>query len=328
MKLIVTIPCYNEEENLEAVIKEIPRQLPGIDVVEVMIVDDGSSDRTVEIAREAGADHIILNKANKGLARTFQTAQWEAIQRGADIIVNTDGDNHYDQSKIGLLIQPILDKKADIVIGSRKNLNTKNKHWNKLGTFVMTKWAGIPKYDVSTGFRAYTTEASMKLQVYSTHTYSHTTILSALDLGLIMVELPIPDRIVERPSRLISSVPNHIWKAGWNIVRNIVIFRPLRFFGSIGAGLTLLGTIPVVRFLYFVAIGEGGGHIQSLILAAVLILLGYINLVLGLLGSSIGWHRKVSEETLFRLKRLENRPSGACLCANSAAVDENTIHHS
>ena len=305
MKLIVTIPCYNEEANLADVIAEIPRQLPGVSSVQVMVVDDGSSDRTVEIAREAGADFVIEQKANKGLARTFQLAQWEAIVAGADIIVNTDGDNHYDQSRIGELITPIVEGKADIVIGSRKNLNTKNKHWNKLGSFVMTKWAGIPKYDVSTGFRAYTREASMKLQVYSTHTYSHTTILSALDLGLVMVELPIPDRIVERPSRLISSVPSHIWKAGWNIVRNIVIFRPLRFFGIIGALLFAAGLIPVVRFLFLWMTGQGSGHIQSLILAAVLILLGYINLVLGLLGSSIGWHRKITEEVLYRLKQLE-----------------------
>lgn len=305
MKLIVTIPCYNEQENLETVIKEIPRTVPGIDKVEVMIIDDGSKDRTIEIAKQAGADYIIRNKTNKGLARTFQRALWEAVVHGADIIVNTDGDNHYDQSKIPELIEPILKQQADITIGSRKNLHTKNKQLNKIGSYIMTKWAGLPKYDVSTGYRAYTKEAALKIGVYSTHTYVHTTLLSAQDLGLTMMEIPIADRVVDRPSRLIKNVPSHIWHAGWNIIRNIVIFRPLRFFGLIGILVTVLGLLPVVRFVYFYIIGEGNGHLQSLILGTMLVLLGYINLVLGLLGSAIGWHRKVSEDMLYRIKKLE-----------------------
>ncbi len=305
MKLIVTIPCYNEEENLEAVIKEVPRSLPGIDVVEVIVIDDGSTDRTIEVAKEAGADHVVPNKENKGLARTFERALWEALQHGADIIVNTDGDNHYDQSRIGDLIKPILEEKAEIVIGSRKNLNTKNKTLNKIGSYVMTSWAGLPKYDVSTGFRAYTKEAAMRLQIYSTHTYVHTTLMSAHDSGLVTVEVPIPDRVVDRPSRLINSIPEHIWKAGWNIVRNIVVFRPMRFFGSFGLIIAIIGAVPLIRFIYFFAIGEGSGHLQSIIIGTMLILLGYINVVLGLLGSSIGWHRKVTEEVLYRLKKAE-----------------------
>lgn len=305
MKLIVTIPCYNEEENLEAVIKEIPRSLPGITSVEVLIVDDGSTDGTVRVAKAAGADYVICNKGNKGLAYTFKRALWEAVARDADVIVNTDGDNHYDQSRIIELVQPIVDGKADIVIGSRKNLHTKNKTLNKIGSYVMTKWAGLPKYDVSTGFRSYSRESAMRLQVYSTHTYVHTTLFSAHDLDLTVLEVPIPDRVVARPSRLIKSVPSHIWMAGWNIVRNIVIFRPLRFFGIIGVLLTLLGCIPLIRFGYFVIIGESGGHLQSILLGILLVLLGYINVVLGLLGSAIGWHRKVTEEVLYRMKQIE-----------------------
>jgi len=305
MKLIVTIPCYNEEENLATVIKEIPRQLAGIDKVEVLVYDDGSTDNTVAVAKEAGADYIILHKQNKGLATTFKDALWEALVRGADIIVNTDGDNHYDQSKISLLIEPILKKEADIVIGSRKNLNTKHRVWNKIGSFIMTKWAGMPKYDVSTGYRAYSKEAAMQLGVYSLHTYCHTTLLSAQDLKLIMKEIPIPDRKVTRPSRLIKNVPDHIWKAGWNIVRNIVIFRPLRFFGLAGAILLLIGIYPMIRFIYFFFTEGGNGHIQSLIIGSTFMMIGYVNIVLGLLGSSIGWSRKVSEEVLYRIKKIE-----------------------
>lgn len=305
MKLVITIPCFNEEANLATVIKEIPRQLPGINNVEVVVVDDGSTDKTVEIAKSSGADHVISNKANAGLARTFQRALNEAVWVGADIVVNTDGDNHYDQSRIGELIQPILDGKADIVIGSRENLHTKNKRLNKIGSFITTKWAGLPPFDVSTGFRAYTREAALKLQVYSTHTYVHTTLMSAHDLGLVTVEVPIADRPVERPSRLIKSVPQHIWTAGWNIVRNIVIFRPMRFFGSIGVVLTCIGAIPLLRFFYFFLIGESSGHLQSIVIGVMFILLGYINVVLGLLGSAIGWHRKITEDILYRIKKLE-----------------------
>lgn len=307
MKLIVTIPCYNEATTLASVIHEIPRTLPGVDSVEVLIVDDGSTDTTVAVARAAGADYVLSNMHNAGLARSFQRALWAALERGADIIVNTDGDNHYDQSKIGDLIQPILEQRADIVIGSRKLMQTKNRFLNKVGSFVMTKWAGLPKYDVSTGFRAYSREAALKLSVYSTHTYVHTTLLSAQDQGLAMLELPIADRKVERPSRLIKNVPNHIWKAGWNIVRNIVIFRPLRFFGLIGIVLTTLGILPLGRFFYLYLMGNGSGHLQSIVIGAMFILLGYINLVLGLLGSAIGWHRKVTEEVLYRVKKLELR---------------------
>ncbi|MBI4407820.1 MAG: glycosyltransferase family 2 protein [Candidatus Kerfeldbacteria bacterium] len=305
MKLIVTIPCYNEADTLAAVIHEIPRTLPGVDSVEVLIVDDGSTDNTVAVARAAGADHVLSNMHNAGLARSFQRALWAAVERGADIIVNTDGDNHYDQSKIGDLIKPILEQRADIVIGSRKLMQTKNRFLNKVGSFVMTKWAGLPKYDVSTGFRAYSREAALKLSVYSTHTYVHTTLLSAQDQGLAMLELPIADRKVERPSRLIKNVPSHIWKAGWNIVRNIVIFRPLRFFGLIGIVLTTVGMIPLIRFFYLYLMGNGSGHLQSIVIGVMFILLGYINLVLGLLGSAIGWHRKVTEEVLYRVKKLE-----------------------
>lgn len=305
MKLIVTIPCYNEAGTVAAVIKEVPRQLPNIDQVEILIIDDGSTDDTVAIAKAAGADYIISHKKNSGLARSFQQSLWEAVLRGADIIVNTDGDNHYDQSKIGDLIQPLLEERADIVIGSRKDLQTKHKTLNRLGSYLMTKWVGLPKYDVSTGFRAYTRDAALRLGVYSTHTYVHTTLLSAQDWGLTMVELPIADRVVTRPSRLIKNVPSHIWHAGWNIVRNIVIFRPLRFFGLVGIILALLGVVPLLRFLYFYMQGDGNGHLQSIIIGTMLVLLGYINLVLGLLGSSIGWHRKVTEEVLYRLKKLE-----------------------
>jgi glycosyltransferase involved in cell wall biosynthesis len=312
MKLVVTIPAYNEEETLAEVIKEIPRELPGISEVKVLVFNDGSRDATADVAREAGADVVFSHKKNKGLAVTFRDALDAAIDLGADIIVNTDADNHYNQSRIGDLIAPIVQGRADIVIGSRKvaeleDMPFLNKYLNQIGSLIMTKWAGMPKYDVSTGFRAYTREAAMKLCIYSQHTYTHTTMLSAEDLKLITVEVPIKARKVSRPSRLIKSVPSHMIKAGGGIVRNIVLFRPLRFFGLLGAIVSAVGFGFVIRFIYLYFTVGGKGHVQSLVLAASLMIIGFQTIVMGLLGSSIGWHRKVTEEVLFRVKQLEQR---------------------
>jgi hypothetical protein len=180
-----------------------------------------------------------------------------------------------------------------------------NKHLNHLGSWVVTKWVGLPRYDVSTGFRGYSREAALKLGVYSTHTYVHTTLLSAQDLHLSIVEVPIKARPVARHSRLIKSIPSHLWKAGINIVRNIVLFRPLRFFGAIAAVLFVIGSVVITRFLYFYISNDGRGHIQSLVLAGVVVILGFNSLMLGLLGSSIGWSRKITEEHLYYAKKQE-----------------------
>lgn len=309
-KLIVTIPAYNEASTIAEVIKEIPRIIPGVDVVEVIVMDDGSHDNTAEIARFAGADYVLSHKKNKGLARTFRDVIDAALMRGADIIVNTDADNHYDQSRIPDLIRPILDEKADVVIGSRKvgeleSMPFLNKYGNMFGSFITTRLAGLPPVDVSTGFRAYNKEAALRIAVYSNHTYTHTTLLSAHDQGLIIAEVPIKARKVARPSRLIPNIPHFIWNAGTVIVRNIVLFRPLRFFGLVGSSVFAVGFLFVIRFLYFYFTGHGTGHIQSLVLAGVMMIIGFQTVVLGLLGSSIGWTRKVTEEVLYRQKKHE-----------------------
>ncbi len=310
MKLIVTIPAFNEEENIGDVIREIPRTLAGVDRVEVLVMDDGSSDRTSEVAKAAGADYVVRNPKNQGLAITFKRALWQALKHGADIVVNTDADNHYDQSRIGDLIAPICDGSADMTVGSRKVAELEqmpflNKYLNQLGSYVMTTFVGMPRLDVSTGFRAYSREAALALGVYSLHTYVHTTLLSAHDLHLNIVEVPIKARPVARKSRLIKNIPSHVWKASINIVRNIVLFRPLRFFGLCATVLFTVGAAAIVRFLYFYAVDGGRGHVQSLILAGVLIILSFNSLMLGLLGSSIGWSRKISEEVLYFIKKRD-----------------------
>lgn len=310
MKVIVTIPVFNEEENIADVIREIPRTLAGCSAVEILIYDDGSGDRTVERAREAGADYILHHAKNKGLAVTFKDALWAALERGADIIVNTDGDNHYNQSRIYDLVAPLLAGEADVTIGSRKveelsDMPFWNRHLNRLGSFLLTRWVGIPPVDVSTGFRGYTRDAALRLAVYSRHTYVHTTLLSAYDLHLTLREIPIKARAVTRSSRLIKNIPDHLWKASVNIVRNVVLFRPLRFFGVLSFLLLLIGVVPILRWLYFFMVSDGRGHVQSLILAGVMIILSFNSLMLGLLGSSIGWSRKVAEEALYFVKKQQ-----------------------
>ena len=310
MKLIVTIPAYNEEENIADVIKEVPRQIDGIDQVEVLVLDDGSRDNTVEVCKQAGANYIVSHRSNLGLAKTFSDAVSEALKLGADVIVNTDGDNHYDQSKIPLLVEPIVKHRADIVIGSRKigeleKMPFLNKYGNMIGSYITTKIAGIPKVDVSTGFRSYSREAALRLNLLSNHTYTHAALVSAADTKMVIQEVPIKARPVTRKSRLIKNIPDHIMRAGTVIVRNIVLYKPLRVFLSLGILIFLIGFVFVIRFIYFYFTGAGSGHIQSIVLAGVLIIVGFNVAILGMIASAIGWNRKTIEEVLYRVKKIE-----------------------
>ena len=307
MKLIVTIPCLNEEENLGDVIREVPRTIPGIDQVEVLIMNDGSTDRTVEVAKEAGADYVFSHPTNLGLAKTFRDALDRAIELGADIIVNTDGDNHYDQSRIGELITPILAGEADIAIGSRKieelegDMPFVNRWGNRIGSYITRTLSGLPKtIDVSTGFRAYTRDAAARINVFSGHTYTHATLISALDQKLTLKDVPIKARKVNRPSRLIPSIPDFIMKSGTVILRNLTIYKPLRVFVFMGLIFFLIGGAGLGRFLYFFFTDGGDGHIQSVVISAVLLVIGFQTILMGLIASAIGWNRKMLEELLSR----------------------------
>ena len=310
MKLIITIPAYNEEKTLAGVIKEIPRTIKGLDEVEVLVLNDGSKDRTAEVAKEAGADYVISNGINKGLAYTFKRAVGAALAQGADIIVNTDADNHYDQSRIPELIRPIINKKADIVIGARevkklKHMPASNKYGNMLGSWFVCRLAGLPALDVSSGFRAYTREAAQKMNILSPHTYTHETLIQANDHHLTITQVPIEARQVTRKSRLIKSIPRHVFRSLLVIFRTFTLYKPLRVFTFLGTVVFIIGLIPLIRFLYFYFTGDGEGHIQSLVLGTMGVLIGFITMVMAMLASAIGWNRKLIEEVLYKLRKID-----------------------
>ncbi len=306
MKLIVTIPALNEAPTIGAVIQEIPRQIAGIDSVEVLVLDDGSSDDTVEEAYRAGADYVVSNPLNRGLAASFKTALQEAVGRGADIIVNTDADNHYDQARIPELVAPLLARRADITIGSRLidelPMRAANKYGNKIANYLMQRALRIPDVDVSTGFRGYTREAAMKLNVLSDHTYTHETLINALDQRLRLVNVPLAARHVERPSRLIKGIASHVMRAGSVILRSFLLYRPMQVYGMLGAFMLMLGSLPFARYGYFVTQGESAGHIQSLVIGSALWFVGGQLFITGLLATAIGWNRRMMEEVLFRMR--------------------------
>jgi glycosyltransferase involved in cell wall biosynthesis len=307
VKLIVTIPALNEEQTIGDVIREVPREMPGIREVEVLVLDDGSTDGTVDAAWAAGADYVVSNGRNRGLAFTFQRAMTEALARGADIVVNTDADNHYDQTRIPDLIRPILAREADIVVGSRvlKDLKMRaaNKQGNRVANFLLQRLLKIDGVDVSSGFRAYSREAALSLNVFSGHTYTHETLFHAVDRGLRIANVPLPARRVDRPSRLISSLPKHVWRAGLVVLQAILRYRPLQAYGLVGALFVLAGLVPILRFAYIAASGSSGGHVQSLIAGVALILFGTQMFVIGLLAMAISWNRRMLEEVLLRMRR-------------------------
>jgi glycosyltransferase involved in cell wall biosynthesis len=309
-KLIVTIPAYQEEETIGAVIREVPREIEGVGRVEVLVLDDGSTDNTVAEAQAAGADHIVSHRVNLGLARTFRDAVHEALKRGADIIVNTDADGHYDQSRIPDLIRPVLEGNADMTVGSRNirelPMRWTNRWGNLFGSFLVRTLAGLPSsIDVSTGFRAYSRETALRLNVVSTHTYTHETLIAAMEQGMSIVDVPLPARPVDRPSRLIKGLGGHIFRALAVIFRSYAVYQPLRVFATLAVLLIVAGMVPLVRFLILYIGGDAGGHVQSLIAGAVMLLVGFQVLILALLASAIAWNRKIIEDVLLRERRRE-----------------------
>lgn len=310
MKLIVQIPCFNEEQTLPQTVADIPREIDGIDTIEILIIDDGSTDRTIEVAKAIGVEHIVRNKRNLGLARSFRKGIEACLVAGADIIVNTDGDNQYDGSEIPRLIEPVANGRADIVIGDRET--EKVAHFSKgkkflqwLGSGIVRKLAGIWVPDTVSGFRAFSREAAIRLNVVSSYSYTIETVIQAGKRDMTVQSIPVKTNPKTRESRLFKSIPSFITRQVSTIVRMYAMYQPLKVFFYIGAVLSIAGILPILRFLYFFAIGEGSGHLQSLILGGVLVMMGFIAFLAGLVADLISSNRQLLEMTLERVKRLE-----------------------
>ena len=310
MKLIIQVPCYNEEETLGITYNDLPKHIDGIDEIEYLIINDGSKDRTVEVAKELGFHHVVNFKRNKGLAKGFMAGLDACLHLGADIIVNTDADNQYCGADIEKLVRPILENKADIVIGERPIDETEHFSWKKkkfqhLGSWVVRVASGTDIPDAPSGFRAYSREAALRLNVVNEYTYTLETIIQAGHDKLAMTSVPIRTNGETRPSRLFSSMWRYMKRSSTVIIRSFLMYKPLRFFSMLGGIMLFLGVVLGARFLYVFLTGSGGGHTQSLILAAVLMLAGFQSIVVGLLGDVIAANRKILQDVQYRVRKLE-----------------------
>lgn len=312
MKLIIQIPCLNEEESLPKTLKALPKHIDGIDTIEILIINDGSADRTVEVAKQYGANHIISFTRRKGLARAFGAGLDAALKANADIIVNTDADGQYRGEDIPRLIEPILKGEADIVIGNRDIENIRQFSWIKkrlqrIGSAVVRHLAGSTVSDATTGFRAYNREAALKLNIISNYTYTLESIIQAEHKDLAIANITISPNEVTRKSRLFHSIPEYIKRSVVTIIRVYAMFNPFRLFTTIGAATIGIGILIGCRFIYYYILGLGAGMIQSLILAAVLLIIGFQILIVGLLADLISANRRLIEDALLRIKIIELR---------------------
>jgi len=311
MKLIITIPVYNEEKTIDKVIKEIPRQIDGIKTVEVLVINDGSTDNTVTIAENAGADWIITLKTNRGLAFAFRTGLEVALEKGADIIVNTDGDFQYNQKQIPELIRPIIEQKADIVLGSRflghiEHMSPQKRIGNIIATRVTRMASKYPVTDAQTGFRAFSRDAALHMNILSEYTYVQETIMQAMNNNLTMVEITIDFRKREGESRLMSGVFNYASRASSTILRTYRDYQPITVFSLIGVLFILTGTVTGFRvFIHFIQTGAVTPYLPTAVLTTIFWILGVQMFIFGLIADMIKTQRQVQDEILYRLKKMK-----------------------
>ena len=309
MKLIIQIPCYNEEQTLPETIADLPKSVPGFDRVEVLVIDDGSEDRTAELARKSGAHHVVALGGHQGLARAFMAGLHEAVKLGADVIVNTDADNQYAAGDIAKLTEPVRRGEADMVVGCRpieeiREFSPFKKCLQRIGSWAVC-WAASQKIpDVTSGFRAYSREAALRLDVRSSYTYTHETIIQASRKLLRVV--PISIRVnpgIRRPSRLVTGVWSYVKRSMAIITRIYLMYEPLKVFSLASLPFLAVGGVVIARFLYYYSIGQGTGKIQSLILAAALVLVGFQILLLALLADLIAANRRILEDIQYQVRK-------------------------
>lgn len=308
MKLIIQIPCYNEQATLPRTLADLPRALAGVTAIEHLVVDDGSTDRTVEVARQAGVQHIVRHKHNRGLAAAFQSGLEAALAAGADIIVNTDGDNQYCGEDVARLVEPLLAEEADVVVGDRgvaalEHFSPTKRLLQRAGSWIVGRAAGLAIPDATSGFRAFSREAALRLTVLGEYSYTLETLIQAGARGMKVVFVPIRTNPQTRRSRLIRNIPSFLALSAITVLRFYTMYRPLRVFVTTGAVLIAAAASLGVRFLYFYALGRGAGHIQSLILAAILSIVGFQVCLIGLIADLVSMNRKIQEEGLYRARR-------------------------
>ncbi len=313
MKLVIQIPCFNEADNIGKTVAAIPRRIDGVDSVEILIVDDGSTDGTAEVAERLNVDHIVRHRRNRGLAAAFQSGLEAGLEAGADIIVNTDADNQYDASDLELLVAPILRGEADLVLGDRQVGS--NKHFTRgkrilqrIGTRVVRHLSGLDIPDAVSGFRAISREAAMQMNIVSRFSYTTEMLIMAGQRRMAVTSVPVRTNAPTRESRLFRSVPQFIVNTGLTIARAYALYHPLRTFVLIGLLIFLLGALPVLRFLWLYLSGDGQGHLQSLVLGGVLLVIGFITLLFGIIADLIGRNRQMLETALFKLRKSEEKP--------------------
>lgn len=310
MKLIIQIPCYNEAETLHIALNDLPKKIDGIDDIEILIINDGSTDDTVEVAKQWGVNYLVNFKQNKGLAKGFMSGLDACLRNGADIIVNTDADNQYVGADIEKLVRPILNGETDIVVGERPIATTEHfsplkKKLQKFGSWVVRKASKSEIPDAPSGFRAYSRAAAMQMNVANEYTYTLETIVQAGRNKIAMTSVPIRTNGELRPSRLFSSMFGYVKKSMLTILRAFMMYKPLMFFTILGSFIFVIGAIIGFRFLYFFIQGTGNGHIQSLILASTLLLIGFQTFVIGLQADLISANRKILEDIQYRVKSLD-----------------------
>lgn len=309
-KLIIQIPCYNEEQSLRSTLQALPRKVSGFDIVEILVIDDGSRDATAKIAREAGVDHLVTLAHNQGLARAFMAGIEASLMAGADVIVNTDADNQYAATSIEDLLRPIVAGNAQIVVGARpiteiREFSPLKKLLQWIGSAVVRLASGTRVPDAPSGFRAIHRDAAMRLYVFGNYTYTLETIIQAGRKNIPITSVPVRVNPVVRPSRLVRSSASYVYHSVLSILRIFALYKPLRFFLVVGTLFLLPAVALGIRFLYLYATGDGGGHVQSLILAAVLALTAIIIYAVGLLSDLTAANRALLEDIRMRLLRRE-----------------------
>jgi glycosyltransferase involved in cell wall biosynthesis len=308
MKLIIQIPCFNESEILPHTLACLPKQLAGIDEVEYLVVDDGSTDQTAEVARDNGVNHIVKLVRHRGLAAAFKAGLDASLHLGADLIVNTDADNQYQAEDIQVLLQPILDGKAEMVVGDRgvatlENFSPLKRRLQTIGSRVISGASGLDIPDATSGFRAYSREAALRTTVLSDYSYTLETLIQAGAHRMAVSYVPIRTNAKTRPSRLMKGIGDYLLNSSVTILRSYTLYRPLRVFTMVGSAFIIFGLFWAVRYLVYFLQGQGGGHVQSVVLAAVLLIIGFQIWLIGLVADLISFNRKMIEEVLYRVKK-------------------------